>query len=951
MADPLALSRGSATETDVARLLEEVLTASMAVQRADLGYVQLHDEATGALRIVAHRGVGPEFLQHVAAVADTSATRLALETGEPVLIEDVETDPACAPHRAIASLTGYRGVLCTPLVERGSGRRLGILTTLFRKPYRPSAQDLLVADLSARQAAALIGCSLLEQRLRDSEEYFRLAIAAGHFGFWEWDATTHRIKADSAHQALFGLSAKKEPRPNETYWARMDPEESLIGTQRASDALAAGSDIDLELRVRPSEGVIRWIGVRGRPRQGGGGSIIGISYDITERKQREEALRDHEKWLAAILDQVPGALGLFDKDGRLLLRGGPLGSMWDEIIPSLRPEPARRWQAFDSEGELLPERDYPGARALRGETATPGTDFRHRSEDGTETWYRISAAPFRDEAGEIAGAVAILEDVNQEKRAEERLRQSEARLQTAADLVGLGWHQWAPDSAGLALDARTRTLWGLSPEAPVDLESAISAIHAEDRHLVRQAISDAHDPAGGGYDLEYRVIGIEDGIERWVRASGRPFHERGKAKAFVGAVLDITEQKRTEWALRENHARLQAAVELVKLGLYSWDPATNELAWDATVKAMWGISPDAAVDWEVVRTRINPEDLPRVDAAIAACIRPEGDGIYDIEYRVIGQDGLERWIATRGQTGFENGRPVSFLGVAIDITARKSVEGRLEQLLRERSSELADSNASLAAEMKERQDANERFDRVQEELFHAGRLSVAGAMAATIAHELSQPLSAVVNSVNAIRRLLASRAAGAPLQVRELIEDAGAQAERAHQIVRRLRRFIRRGAPDPLPELIRPLVEEAVAFAMTGPESLGVSASCYFDPAVSTILADRVAIQQVIANLVRNSLQAMKSSRRRELTIATQGRPDNMVEIALTDSGSGVDQGFRKNLFQAFQSTKAKGMGLGLSICRSIVEAHGGRLEYEAADGEGATFRFTIPQAGEAAAA
>ncbi|MEA3003917.1 MAG: two-component system, LuxR family, sensor kinase FixL [Sphingomonadales bacterium] len=951
MVDPFELSQGSAGGTDLALLLEEVLAATMAVQGADFGYVQLHDETTGTLRIVAHRGVGPAFLEHFAAMADTSASGLAFQAGEQILIEDVETDPGYAPHRTVASLTGYRGVLCTALVERGSGKRLGVLTMLFRKPCRPGEQDLRVADLFARQAADLVGWRLLEQRRRDSEEYFRLAIAAGHLGIWEWDATTNRIRADGVHQALFGLPPEKEPRPNETYWARMDPEESQIGTRRASDALAAGSDIELELRVRPSQGVIRWISVRGRPRHGGAGSIIGISHDITERKKREEALRAHEKWLAAILDQVPGALGLFDKDGRLLLRGGPLGRMWDDIIPSLRPGPARRWRAFDSDGALLPATAYPGARALRGETVTPGTDFLHLAEDGTETWFRISAAPFRDEAGQIAGAVAILEDVNQEKQAEERLRQSEARLETAADLVGLGWYQWSADCSNFVLDARTRALWGLSPDAPVGLGSAISAVHPEDRHLLRDVRSAAHDPASGGYEVEYRVIGIEDGVERWVRARGRPFCERGKTKAFIGAVLDITGQKQTERALRENQARLQAAADLVKLGLYSWDPATNEVRWDAAVKSMWGIPPDGAVDWEIMRGLINAEDLPRVDAAIAGCIRPEGDGIYDIEYRVTGQDGVERWIATRGQTRFEDSRPVSFLGVAIDVTARKSVESRLEQLVRERSSELANTHASLAAEMKQRQDMSERLDRLQEELFHAARLSVAGEMAATIAHELSQPLSAVVNSVNAIRRLLVSRAAGAPLQVRELIEDAGAQAERAHQIVRRLRRFIRRGSPDPLPELVRPLVEEAVAFAMTGPESLGVSASCYFDPAVSTILADRVAIQQVISNLVRNSLQAMKGGRRRELTIATHGRPDGMVEIAVTDSGSGVEEGFRKNLFQAFQSTKAGGMGLGLSICRSIVEAHGGRLEYQATDGEGATFSFTIPQAGEAAAA
>jgi two-component system sensor kinase FixL len=222
-------------------------------------------------------------------------------------------------------------------------------------------------------------------------------------------------------------------------------------------------------------------------------------------------------------------------------------------------------------------------------------------------------------------------------------------------------------------------------------------------------------------------------------------------------------------------------------------------------------------------------------------------------------------------------------------------------------------------------------------------------MAAVIAHELSQPLTAALNSVNAARRLPGSGDPGRDMALRELIEEAGGEIERASAIVRRLRHYIRRGAVDRTAEAVAPMVEEAIAFAAVGPNALGVSISQYFDPEAPSAMVDRVQIQQVIANLVRNALEAMSSQPRRELTVATTVRDDGYLELMVADSGPGIAEELRPRLFEPFLTTKPGGMGLGLSICKSIVEAHGGRIGYSPTQSGGAAFAFTlqVPAAAE----
>jgi two-component system sensor kinase FixL len=214
-----------------------------------------------------------------------------------------------------------------------------------------------------------------------------------------------------------------------------------------------------------------------------------------------------------------------------------------------------------------------------------------------------------------------------------------------------------------------------------------------------------------------------------------------------------------------------------------------------------------------------------------------------------------------------------------------------------------------------------------------------------MAHELNQPLTAVMNYLEAGRQLLATSASG-PERVGEMMEKAVAQAQRAGEVIRRLRGFVSKGETERRIQSLNQLVEEALALALVGARQHGVRASLELDHALPPVLVDPVQIQQVVLNLVRNAVEAMEEVERRELVISTRLIPDQeMVEITIADTGPGIAPELADRLFQPFFSTKKTGMGLGLSICREIVEAHHGRLTGGDRSSGGAVFRLILPTA------
>jgi PAS domain S-box-containing protein len=342
--------------------------------------------------------------------------------------------------------------------------------------------------------------------------------------------------------------------------------------------------------------------------------------------------------------------------------------------------------------------------------------------------------------------------------------------------------------------------------------------------------------------------------------------------------------------------------------------------------------------------------------------------VRDQTWPVVMRDG--RWTGELGighfETGVEipllvdwfrvddprTGHPINTAAVCRDLSAQKQTEAQLLHLaetldrrVARRTAQLEEANQRLLAEMAGRERADGRVQQLQLEFFHAARLNAAGQLAAALAHELNQPLTAATNSFNAARRLVGRSGHQLNGKVAEVMGEAAEQTLRAGQIVRRLRDFVTRGETEKRVESVASLIEEASALSLTDARSRGVEVRFHLDPSAAAAYIDRIQIQQVLINLMRNAVEAMADSYRRELEVTTRRLDDDMIEIAVADSGPGLSKNVEDRLFQPFVSTKRNGMGLGLSICRSIVEAHGGKIRSSPGLRGGTTFRFTVAAA------
>ena len=244
-------------------------------------------------------------------------------------------------------------------------------------------------------------------------------------------------------------------------------------------------------------------------------------------------------------------------------------------------------------------------------------------------------------------------------------------------------------------------------------------------------------------------------------------------------------------------------------------------------------------------------------------------------------------------------------------------------------------------DLTERQETQQRLQELQVELAHMSRFTAMGEMASTLAHELNQPLTAVATYLNGCRRLL-ERGQPDLAMLRDGVERAAEQALRAGQIIRRLREFVARGETERRVESLPKLIEEASALALIGARESAVRVSFAFHPECPSVIADKVQVQQVLLNLIRNAMEAMAETKRRELLIATGPAPDGLVRVSVTDTGSGIAPEILAQLFKPFVTSKEQGMGVGLSVSRTIIEAHGGRLWAEPNPEGGTIFAFTL---------
>ena len=385
----------------------------------------------------------------------------------------------------------------------------------------------------------------------------------------------------------------------------------------------------------------------------------------------------------------------------------------------------------------------------------------------------------------------------------------------------------------------------------------------------------------------------------------------GEDPVFVGIIRDITERKRAEAALREREARLRAIFDTLTDAVVIIDEQGLIEQFSPAAQRLFGYSPEEVVGRNVAMLMPSPYRERHDD--YLAHYRDTG------EKRIIG---IGRVVVAqrKDRTTF----PIELAVGEMRVDERRSFIGFIRDVT-------------------ERQGTERRLQELQSELLHSSRLSTMGQMASALAHELNQPLTAVINYAQASRRLLGA-GAGADKLV-PIIDKAVGQANRAGQIIRRLRDFLEKGETDRRLDNIDKVVEEAIALALVGVKDIGVKVRIEIAADLPRAMMDKIQIQQVVLNLVRNAIEAMEHSERRELAIITVLNDDREVETAVIDSGPGLASEVAAQLFQPFVSTKPKGMGLGLSICRTIIEAHGGRLSATAQPEGGTAFRFTLPPA------
>jgi len=385
---------------------------------------------------------------------------------------------------------------------------------------------------------------------------------------------------------------------------------------------------------------------------------------------------------------------------------------------------------------------------------------------------------------------------------------------------------------------------------------------------------------------------------------------------LVGAskvARDVSGAKLAERALAEREAHLQSVLDTVPDAMIVIDTKGLIQSFSATAERLFGYTAAEAVGQNVKLLMPTP-------------------------YRE-GHDGYLRNYMTTGE------RRIIGIGRVVVGQRKDGSTFPMELSIGEMSVGDRRFFTGFARDLTERQEAQQRFQELQSELIHMSRFTALGEMASTLAHELNQPLTAAVSYLNGARRLLdQNETSGLPM-VRDAVDRAAQQALRAGQIIRRLREFVARGEAELKIESLSRLIEDASALALVGAKEAGARVTFQLDPSIQLVLADKVQIQQVLLNLIRNALEAMLDCQQRNLTISTQRLDSETVVVAVSDTGPGIAAEIQDQLFQPFVTTKRHGMGVGLSISRTIMESHGGRIWVDPNPQGGTIFRLTLKTA------
>jgi PAS domain S-box-containing protein len=436
----------------------------------------------------------------------------------------------------------------------------------------------------------------------------------------------------------------------------------------------------------------------------------------------------------------------------------------------------------------------------------------------------------------------------------------------------------------------------------------LDAYHPADRASVRDFTS--HDASANDLTIEARLRGA-DGKYRWFLERAVALRDAaGNIVRWYGTSIDIEDRKRAEDALRRNEAYLAEAQWLSATGSFGWNVRSGDIFWSEETHRIFGLDPAVKPTIDFVLERVHPDEREFVRGQIEGVA--EGGRDFDVEHRLLMPDGKVKHLYVRSHRVKSESADEEIVGSVADITAIR--------------------------------EAQEALHAAQAELAHVTRRTTLGEMGASIAHEVNQPLAAIVTSAQACLRWL-DHAPPDLEEVRRAVKRIADDGNRAGEVIRSVRALSKKDDAQRAPLDLNDVINDVIALVQRELLTHRVSLRTDLAPILPAVLADRVQMQQVILNLVINAIEAMEAvtERPRELVVRCLQDEADRVAIAVTDNGIGIVAANGDRLFDAFVTTKPTGMGMGLSICRSIVESHGGRIWIEPNSAEGATSRFILP--------
>jgi PAS domain S-box-containing protein len=495
------------------------------------------------------------------------------------------------------------------------------------------------------------------------------------------------------------------------------------------------------------------------------------------------------------------------------------------------------------------------------------------------------------------------------KRAELVLRESEGRFRLMADTAPVMVWMSGTDQRCTYFNKCWLDFTG-RPLARELGDGWSEGVHPDDVQRCLDTYVRAFD-ARRQFRMEYRLRRF-DGEYRWLQDTGVPrFEPDGTFEGYIGSCIDITDQKRVESTLRKNEARLRLLLE-----------STHAIPWVADARswrftyvgpqagALLGYPLNAWLEADFWTSHIHPEDR---QAALAFCLEhSQIDADYEFEYRMVAADGRIVWIHDVVNVVAMDGVPLLLRGFMIDVTARRQAEEESRSL--------------------------------REQLVRVGRVSLLGELAASIAHEVNQPLCAIVSNAQALKRILANGNYDLD-ELRDALQDVIQDGQRASAVIGRIRGFLQKTPSECVPVSLNDLIRDMPALVRREMASRRVTVKLTLAETLPLVLGDPIQLQQVLLNLITNGADAMEQSPAEvhELVITSSRDEQGTVTIAVRDTGVGLDASHNDRLFEPLFTTKQGSMGMGLAICRSIIESHGGSIWAAPNPDRGATFQFTLP--------